>query len=227
LKVCNSQGLRVSSRLIPVILASFLLSACATSTKPGAELVSVEALASAESQRVAILQQQQYWSFKGRISIRIDENGKTDGGSGNLSWKQSPQQVELNFHAALGRAAWHLIASPNQAKVTLADGSVYIDTDVQRLLSRHLGWDVPVSALSCWLRGLVVAPECPAGSATIISRDTQGRPLLVQQNEWQLRINSWSFIDNISLPKKIEFSAPGRKFKLLIKEWRLSDKKNN
>ncbi|MCF6226872.1 MAG: lipoprotein insertase outer membrane protein LolB [Xanthomonadales bacterium] len=209
------------------MLTSLVLSACATSTKPGLELLPGAEIPGAETQRVAILQQQQDWSFKSRISIRIEENGSTEGGSGNLRWMQSPQQVELNFHAALGRAAWHLIAGPGQAKVTLADGSVYVDSDVQRLLSRQLGWDVPVNALSCWLRGLVVAPECPAGSAIVVSRDAEGRPLQLRQNEWQVQIHSWSIVDNLSLPKKIEFSAPGRKFVLVIKQWRLNDNNYN
>lgn len=221
------QRLRIGSRFFLLLLASLLLSACATGTKPGADLLPDAVITSAEARRVAVLQQQLAWSFKGRISIRIEENGDTDGGSGNLSWKQSPQQVELNFHAALGRAAWQLSSGPNQAKVTLADGSVYVDSDVQRLLRRHLGWDVPVNELSCWLRGLVLAPACPVSSAIIISRDAQGRPLQLQQNEWQVQIHSWLLVDNISLPKKIEFSAPGRKFKLVIKQWHLSDKKSN
>lgn len=209
------------------MLTGLVLSACATSTKPGLELLPGAEISGTETQRVAILQQQQDWSFKSRISIRIEENGSTEGGSGNLRWKQSPQQVELNFHAALGRAAWHLIAGPDQAKVTLADGSVYVDSDVQRLLSRQLGWDVPVNALSCWLRGLVVAPECPAGSTIVVSRDAEGRPLQLRQNEWQVQIHSWSIVDNLSLPKKIKFSAPGRKFVLVIKQWRFNDNNYN
>lgn len=227
MKEFNTHRPSVGGRVILVVLASLLLSACASSKKSRLELPPEAVIIATEDRRVAVLQQLQSWSFKGRISIRIDENGKTEGGSGNLSWKQSPQQLELRFHAALGRAAWHLIAGPDQASVTLADGSAYLDTDVRHLLSSQLGWDVPVKALSCWLRGLVVAPECPTDGAIVISRDAEGRPLQVQQNEWQVRIHSWSLIDNLSLPKKIEFSAPGRKFKLVIKQWHLNDKKPN
>ncbi|MCF6264640.1 MAG: lipoprotein insertase outer membrane protein LolB [Xanthomonadales bacterium] len=227
MKCIDSNKLRNVSRLIPALLASLFLSACASSTKPGVELLPGAETPSTEARRVAILQQQQDWSFKSRISIRIEENGSTEGGSGNLRWKQSPQHTELNFHAAFGRAAWHLIAGPEQAKVTLADGSVYVDSDVQRLLSRQLGWDVPVSVFSCWLRGLVVAPECPAGSAIVVNRDAQGRPLQLRKNEWQVRFHSWSIVDNLSLPKKIEFSAPGRKFVLVIKQWSLSNNNSN
>jgi outer membrane lipoprotein LolB len=180
-----------------------------------------------EATRVASLQQQQNWQFKGRISIRIEENGGTDGGSGNLSWVQTPLLTELDFHAALGRGAWHLRAGPEQAQVTLADGSEYRDADVQSLLHRQLGWDVPVDALSCWLRGLVVAPECRGNTAVVTVRDAVGRPQQIIQDEWQVMIHSWSQLEDISLPRKIEFSAPGRKFKLVIREWQLRAKKTD
>lgn len=212
----------------PVLLACLLLlSACATSTKPGIEVGPADELSTQDAARVASLQQQQNWRFTGRISIRIEENGSTDGGSGNLTWVQTPQLTELDFHAALGRGAWHLRAVPGQAQVTLADGSEYRDADVQSLLRRQLGWDVPVEALSCWLRGLVVAPECRGNTAVVTVRDVVGRPQQIIQDEWLVMIHSWSQLEDISLPRKIEFSAPGRKFKLVIREWQLRAKKTD
>jgi len=208
--------------ITPVLLVSlFLLSACATGTRPGIEVAPYDGLNIQELQRVASLKQLQDWQFKGRISIRIDTDGATDGGSGSLNWVQSQQSMALDFHAALGRGAWQLRAGPDRAEVTLADGSKYRDTDVQALLRQQLGWDVPVSSLSCWLRGLVIAPECPENSAMVQVRDSNGRPLQIREDEWLVLIHSWSRVNNLSLPKKIEFSAPGRRFKLVISQWTL------
>lgn len=208
--------------IAPILLVNvLLLSACATRSTSGIEVGADDSLNIQELARVTSLQQLQDWQFKGRISIRIETAGAADGGSGSLNWVQSQQSMALDFHAALGRGAWQLRAGSDRAEVTLADGSKYRDADVQALLHQQLGWDVPVNSLSCWLRGLVIAPECPENSATVQLRDSNGRPLQIREDEWLVLIHSWSEVNNLSLPKKIEFSAPGRRFKLVISQWTL------
>lgn len=208
-------------RFIPVLLLVNLglLSACATRSKPEIEVALDNSLNIQELQRVASLQQLQDWQFKGRISIRIETDGVSEGGSGSLTWVQSQQSVALDFHAALGRGAWQLRTSPGRAELTLADGNQYWSENVQALLRQQLGWNVPVGSLSCWLRGLVIAPECPENTAVVHLRDSEGRPLQIKESEWLVLIHSWLQVNNLSLPKKIEFSAPGRKFKLVISQW--------
>ncbi len=212
-------------RLLTLSLC-LLLSACATTLKPDPNLDPDSTLTAQEIHRINAIQQRLQWQFEGRISVRIEENGNSDGGSGRLSWIQTAESLELDFYAALGRGAWHLWAESGQASVRIADGSEFVDTNVQSLLRQQLGWDVPVNSLSCWLRGLVTAPECAQNAALVIDRDSEGRPLSITEGEWQVQIQNYLQVDNFSLPQKVEFSAPGRKFKLVIKQWALSMNKS-
>ena len=174
-----------------------------------------------EQHRLEQLSRLNHWQFDGRISIRIERDGKTDGGSGSLSWQQQPASIELNFHAALGRGAWHLSANQNSATVRLADGSEYKDQDVDTLVQRQLGWNIPIHSLSCWLRGLSQVGDCNSSETRVIFRDESGRPQQLVEGDWNVLYKAWQNVGGIDLPYKLEFSAPGRKFKLVIKHWTL------
>ena len=168
-----------------------------------------------EEQRIGWLQQQQQWQFEGRFSIRIDDDKGSNGGTGKLSWKQSPGRLEMSFYGALGRGAWHLLANPEHAELALADGRVVRGDSVESIINSELGWDLPVADFSLWLRGMPGQDR----TANIRSTDQLGRPESISYKSWQIKYLSWMPVGKYSLPKKIELTAPGRKLKLSVKNW--------
>ncbi len=198
----------MSKRILLLVLV-FMLSACAT--KRPVEYPESGRLQ--EENRVLWLQQHAHWKFDGRFSIRIESGKSSEGGSGNLSWRQNADTLEIGFYGAFGRGAWQLRANSEFAELSLADGRVVKGVDVAAIIKAELGWDIPIENFSLWLRGM------PGNFSRVNSRDSSGRPESITHQAWQVKYLSWMQVEAYYLPKKIELTAPGRKLKLSVKNW--------
>ena len=152
------------------------------------------------------------WSLKGRLAVSDEK----DGGSGTLRWRQSAGSDRLDFHGALGRGAWTLESDDRGARLQLADGRNYTDRNLEDLVNRQLGWQVPVDALSWWVRGL----EAPGG---VEKRSVgQGGELnQLEQFGWVIEFSRWRDQAGTLLPLKMVARQEGKSVKLAVREWNL------
>lgn len=186
-----------------------LLQACATapqvSDEPGAERRYVE--------RQARLQALDGWIVEGRLAIRDG----ADGGSGKLRWRAGPAGARLDFHGALGRGAWRLLVSPEEAVLTLADGAEYRAASVDRLVAEQVGWQVPVAELSWWIRGLA-AP----GRTARRSLGESGVLLDLQQAGWAIEFDRYRASGDELMPGRVVARNGERLVKFVVGEWTLT-----
>ena len=103
------------------------------------------------------------WALAGRVAL---SNGR-DGGSGQLEWTQGGGRTHLLLSAPITRQSWMLDVDPRGGATLqgLPEGSLGGD-DAAQLVQDATGWDIPVAALGCWLRG-VAAAEVALGVARI------------------------------------------------------------
>jgi len=151
------------------------------------------------------------WSITGRLAVA---NGR-DGGSGELRWRQGRQRAHLQFVGALGRGSWELRISPGDARLSLADGSVYRAPDVESLARQYLAWDIPVTSLRYWIEGRP-AP----GAAHAASRDDEGRLVVLEQLGWTIRFDGQLPTERGERPRKMTARRGEEQVRLLIREWR-------
>ena len=186
-----------------------LLSACSTVPKarvtdPGGELlygVKHDQLSAVSS-----------WSMTGRLAV----SNERDGGSGHFNWKNDAGGSRMDFHGALGRGAWRLVADASGAELELADGSVKRATDIDLLIRDQVGWKIPADNLSWWVRGMV-AP----GAFTERVIDENGNMGNLLQDGWAIEYGSYKDFEGISLPVKMTARQAEWKVKLVIKKWNL------
>ena len=90
------------------------------------------------------------WQLRGKIGIRSDQ------GSANLSfvWVQSPDHYELSLTGMLGVRVAQLSGNANEVVLTLPDGHEVRGRRIDRLLEDQLGYQLPVSLLQYWVRGV-------------------------------------------------------------------------
>jgi outer membrane lipoprotein LolB len=189
--------------------AVLLLSAC-SATRP---------LPEDEAQRSSLYQSKiqrllpyRNWGLEGRLAVTNEE----DGGSGNFRWRESGQESHMDFHGALGRGAWVLDAGPDQAEITLADGTVRRAPTVTELVRREVGWKIPVENLSWWVRGMAV----PGTSGKRVL-DEQGNLTELQQNGWTIAYDRYREFGDVSLPVRLTAQQAEWKIKLAIRSWSL------
>lgn len=188
-----------------------LLQACATAPQPAGDSPDAERR---YGERLARLQAADHWVVEGRLAVRDGD----DGGSGKLRWRTEPAGSRLDFHGALGRGAWRLRVSPDEAVLTLADGAEYRAVSVDRLIAEQIGWRVPVSELSWWIRGLAA----PDGKARRSLGET-GVLLDLQQAGWSIEFERYRLFGSELMPALVVARQGERQVKFAVRDWTLSD----
>ena len=198
--------------------ALFLLFALALAQAPGCS--SVRPLDTEQAarlplyeERAARLGQRESWSLEGRLAVSDED----DAGSGFLSWQQQPGGSRMDFHGALGRGAWRLLADTNGAELEFADGRRYRAESIDELVRAQVGWQVPVEALAWWVRGLA-AP----GKLQQRVLDEEGRLSLLQQGGWHIEFGRYGMADGEAMPARVIARQQDRSVKLAIRKWELS-----
>jgi len=164
-------------------------------------------------QRAARLALRESWALEGRLAVSDDR----DGGSGVLSWRQQPGNSRMDFHGALGRGAWRLLAGHEGAELVFADGRRYSAGSIDDLVRGQIGWNVPLEALAWWVRGLA-AP----GKLQHRVLDEEGRLSLLQQDGWNIEFSRYGTVDGEAMPGKMTARQEDRTVKLAIRKWELS-----
>jgi outer membrane lipoprotein LolB len=130
---------------------------------------------------------------------------------------QQPGGSRMDFHGALGRGAWRLLADTNGAELEFADGRRYRAESIDELVRAQVGWPVPVEALAWWVRGLA-AP----GKLQQRVLDEEGRLSLLQQGGWHIEFGRYGMTDGEAMPARMIARQQDRSVKLAIRKWELS-----
>ncbi len=90
------------------------------------------------------------WQLRGKIGVRSDH------GNANLSfaWDQSPESYNISLSGTLGVMVAQLNGDADEVILTLPDGNEYHSTRIDDLLEIQLGYQLPVSLLQYWVRGV-------------------------------------------------------------------------
>jgi len=158
------------------------------------------------------------WKMVGRLGVKSDQ----DGGSGHFSWKKNAGNSQMDFHGALGRGAWRLVADAGGATLELADGAIHRADSIDQLVRLQVGWEIPVDNLSWWVRGLVAPGEFKERLF-----DENGNLSSLVQDGWTIEFSRYGTFDGISLPVRLTARQADWKVKLAIRNWELADKKGS
>jgi outer membrane lipoprotein LolB len=165
--------------------------------------------------RYQSLNQVEEWALEGRLAVNDGE----EGGSGHLNWLSRAGFSRMDFYGALGRGAWQLSADADGVLLEMASGETYRADDINELVRRQLGWDIPVDALEWWVRGLVSPGDWEAREL-----DEEGRLVMLEQHGWTIEFASYRQIGGISMPRKMNAKQQTHQVKLAIRNWRVDNR---
>lgn len=200
--------------LFPAVLAATLAS-CAT--VPPASVLSPEHQALAERQqaaREATLRARGNWSLAGRIAV---SNGR-NGGSGRIDWAHERGGYRVALSAPVTRQSWQLSVDgvTGAARLEGLDGGPRTGPDAVLLLREATGWEIPVTALGDWVRGL----RAPAAGAAAIQFGPDLRPARIAQGGWDITY-TWpeSSAGADLLPARIDARRGDARVRLIVDQW--------
>lgn len=150
------------------------------------------------------------WEINGKIGIRAPQ----DSGSGTLYWLQRQDYYDIRLSGPLGRGAARLTGRPGKASLEVANQGRFDADSPEQLLRDQLGWNLPVSNLIYWVRGLP-AP----GSKASITLDGDSHLAHLEQDGWRLDYTRYSDQGPYQLPERIKLQGHDLDVTLVIKDW--------
>ncbi len=155
------------------------------------------------------------WQMTGRVAL---SNGK-DGGSGSIEWNQGSGRTAITLSAPVTRQSWTLVVDASGALLDGVPDGPLRGADASRLLRDATGWEIPVTALGCWLRGVDAAPAT-SGTASVVF-GTDRLPLRIEQGGWTITYAGWTpdATSGAILPGRINAQRDGNRVRLVVDRW--------
>lgn len=196
-----------------IILVSILLASCATTPTPEQPQNQVTPWNS----RVQTLSGIEDWDLKGLIAIRASHNGRGDDWTADWVWQQDQNNYTISLFGPLGSHSVKLTGAPGHVLLETSNGKKFTATSPESLLNQQMGWQLPVSYLRYWVRGLPV-PNVPAQKQF----DNYNHLVVLTQQGWVIRYLRYTSINQIDVPNKIFLANPDLNVKIIINQWQLS-----
>lgn len=197
---------RRAGSVLAISIIAAVLSACATQSPPRATDPY------AWQQHRQQLDSLAAWSFRGRLAIK--QPG--DSWSASLRWQQENDSYDIRLSGAFGQGGARLFGHDGYAVIETKDHAALTANSAEMLMQEQLGWHVPVRDLKHWLIG---SPG--AGLSERQTLDAMGRLLEMEQAGWQIRYRSYTEVDGLALPRKLELENGQLRARLVIDEWSL------
>lgn len=153
------------------------------------------------------------WTVRGRIAVQMAQQG----GSASVFWKQQGQNYAMELFGPLGAGAVYLNGVPGQIDLTTSKGQYLQAATPEKLIQQALGWNLPVTNLNYWIRG-IPAP----GFVVTQSFNDQGQLAQLQQDGWQINYQTYMNENNKALPQYMTLVRQGLTVKIIIDSWQLN-----
>jgi outer membrane lipoprotein LolB len=158
------------------------------------------------------LKQIQDWKIKGSISI--SHNGRTDIAS--LTWIQSGKQTYMiTLAGPLSLGATRIVGYPGHVILWKSKKEKYTAKTPEQLMQTRLGWQIPMSNMYYWVRGLP-AP----GMSAKTSYDDAHHLVHLNQQGWDVQYLDYTTVNGVELPRKMVLVYPDLLIKFVIKQWK-------
>ena len=202
-----------SPQRVLLLVATLLLGACA-GRAPREALPPLDAVPAVhQAQRERALAAHPDWSLQGRVAL---SNGR-DGGSGRIDWQQQGDRYTVALSAPITRQSWRLSGDAGGALLEGLEGGPREGADPARLLREATRWEIPVTALADWVRGLP-APAAAHGPASI-AYGADGRVAASEQDGWRIGYGAWTAVDGMELPARLDARRGDASVRLVVDAW--------
>jgi outer membrane lipoprotein LolB len=145
------------------------------------------------------------FELQGRVAVRYG----SDGASGRVSWRHSPESDELLITSFLGQGVARIRRTGGEVEL-LADGKEHRASDAETLTERVLGWRLPLGGLPDWVQG-----HPRPGSAADVRRDAAERVVAFVQDDWKVEYQEFQG----ERPSRLRLTRSNLEIRLIVDEW--------
>ncbi len=217
----GKRGLVTATALCLTLGACQSLPPASTPTNVLVGEAQLEAAAQAQVTRIATLGLEDAgcdvpaWAMTGRVAL---SNGK-DGGSGRIEWTQGGGSTRVTLSAPVTRQSWTLTAEAGGVTLEGVAAGPLRGSDAGQLLRQSTGWEIPVTALGCWLRGAPAESDGMGQASSVFGIDQQ--LLRIEQGGWVIDYSNWQVdpASGVTLPTRINAEQASNRVRLVVDRW--------
>lgn len=153
------------------------------------------------------------WEAEGKIAITLERERE----SASFKWSQVRDNYVIHLFGPFGQGGTWLRRTSRSVTLENAKTGVRHARSAEALMEEVLGWQVPVSNLQFWLRGL----PAPKPRATHILQDNTGHLSSLQQQGWRVNYSHYQNFNGWWLPTRVTAERDRLQIRAVIKHWSL------
>ena len=134
------------------------------------------------------------WQFRGRVNVRYENESHTP----RILWRQQNRNYNIRLWGSFNAGNTRITGGPDGVMLE-AGGEVMTAETPEELILEQLGYELPVSHLAYWLRGL----PAPGGAADILF-DEREQLTEIRQEGWSVNYPDPRQYGELSLPGAVE-----------------------
>lgn len=170
-----------------LVLAMTLLAACSSVAPPATDNENW-------NQQRRQLQGLESWQLRGRVNVRYHNEVHTP----RIQWQQIEELYHIRLWGTFNAGNTEIEGRPGL--VTLEqDGEVLTAESPEDLILQQLGYELPVSFLEYWIKGL----PAPEGDANLQFNDLN-QLLAINQQGWTVQYSDMRQYGELILPRRVE-----------------------
>ncbi|MDG2046033.1 MAG: lipoprotein insertase outer membrane protein LolB [Halioglobus sp.] len=161
------------------------------------------------SERLRLLQQ---WTANGKIAVRMANAAE----SASLIWQQDRQNSSVQLSGPLGMGATTIHSDGQKLEIHQGDLYRMIDISTPDAILLNTGWDLPLQALSYWLKGV----PAPNSKVQRLELDPQTELLKsLSQDNWDISYQRYQVFQGFTLPARLQIQRGATHAKIIISRW--------
>ena len=185
-----------TSEIVSLALLVILISNCST-------VPPIASTADWQQQR-AIQEELRDWMLRGRVNVQYENESHTP----RIQWHQRDKGYNIRLWGTFNAGNTRIIGQ--RGDVTMEhDGKVFKANSPEDLILQQLGYELPVSYLEYWVRGMP-APNSRAD----FTLNEQNQLSQINQDGWTIKYKDHRQYGNFILPRRVEVTRPRNDIRL-------------
>lgn len=155
------------------------------------------------------------WQLQGRVNVRYYDESQTP----RIQWQQNQGQYHIRLWGTFNAGNTEIEGQPGL--VTLEqDGEVLTASSPEDLILQQLGYELPVSHLEYWIRGI----PAPVSEAQLGFNELNQLASL-EQDGWSVIYSDMRQYEQLSLPRRVDVSrdAGDVRLRFVGLDWTLAE----